>query len=660
MRVTNTGRWIRLLVAISLVLSSVPLLSALTSCPTPAAGVTSASAIRLATQGVTFSSTAAAPCTGGDVLTYQWQYSLNQTTWKFFDGVTETAPGGVFAGATITNFASTGVATPYAAPVLTIATLPKIVPQVYIQLQVTDTSLSPQGSSVTNSVTLEVYQQNAWFPNGTPAVAANGATTPGATFVRGALLPDGKVMAVGFDGTITDSNAPVYLDKTPGTAPNIDTWVQDTAVLPYQLQRPTVTLLPTGQVLIAGGLRGTVNEQSAAYLYTEGAALTTVGVGPMITARDSHTATLLLNGRVLVTGGANKGAALASAELFHRTVGTNWGWSYTTTTVVPATPAVAGSGGVQTMLNIARMHHTATLLRDGTVLIVGGNEDNANISALNSAEIYDPVTGNFTLLNASLQYARAYHTATLLPNGDVLIAGGIGMNGQPLNTAEVYYPATKTFKTVPALMGSTRADHTATLMAPSAQTGWSLGKVLLSGGGYGNTFLSSSEYFTYTSDPGVDGVFSPANPLVTGRDRQGAWLVKNGDVVTLGGNASNTTLATSAETFQDISEGTPVVPTFGSQPITIGPALSNGTTGTATGGYFGETFAFNVSSMFDGMKPTYYATCNVSPALTNGMVTWSIFGLDPLVGNNAAASPRPIRTGRTPRRSPSPSPLPAR
>jgi hypothetical protein len=138
---------------------------------------------------------------------------------------------------------------------------------------------------------------------------------------------------------------------------------------------------------------------------------TWTATGSLATARYYHTATLLPNGKVLVTGGIGGSGYLASAEVYD-----------------PATGAWTATGTLAT----AREYHTATLLPNGKVLVAGGYN---NGSLLSSAEVYDPATGTWTA-TGSLATAREYHTATLLPNGQVLVAGGY--NSGSLASAEVY------------------------------------------------------------------------------------------------------------------------------------------------------------------------------------------------------------------------------
>ena len=184
----------------------------------------------------------------------------------------------------------------------------------------------------------------------------------------------------------------------------------------------TATLLNNGMVLMAGG--GYLSALDSAELYDPAAEIFSYTTGSLNTARYVQTATLLNNGSVLIAGGVNSTAALASAELYSPATGT---FSYTT-----------GS------LNTARSIHRATLLNNGMVLIEGGQNEvgSPNATTFASSELYDPGTGTFTD-TGSLNVARTFHTATLLNNGVVLVAGGSNSTGY-LTSAELYSPATLT------------------------------------------------------------------------------------------------------------------------------------------------------------------------------------------------------------------------
>jgi hypothetical protein len=231
-----------------------------------------------------------------------------------------------------------------------------------------------------------------------------------------------------------------------------------------------------------------------------------VATGSMNTARLMHTATLLLDGKVLVVGGATSldfpAPVLSSAEIYD-----------------PVTRSFSVTGS----LADARVNHTATALQDGTVLIAGGGDPNTN--PLSSAELYDPMTGTFSAVGP-MNIGREYQTATLLENGDVLIAGGFTMlpSGDTENagTAELYNPLTGLF-TFTGTMVTARDGHTATLLAD--------GRVLIAGGGDNNgNVLATTEIYDPTT-----GQFTAAASMMTSRFGHFAASLRNGDVLIGGG-----------------------------------------------------------------------------------------------------------------------------
>ena len=248
----------------------------------------------------------------------------------------------------------------------------------------------------------------------------------------------------------------------------------------------TATELNNGKVLVAGGLDNRDNVLDTAELYDPVARKFVAVAGAMSDRRMFDTATLLLSGKVLITGGAINlsGDTTNSADLYD-----------------PAsnsfTPAIFP-------MDHQRAAHTATLFTTGPmagkVLITGGVGGSSFFFKDSSAELYDPASQEFTLLPSFMNEPRSMHTATLLDDGDVLIAGGFsgtvavtggmlsGASGLISNSAETFDPNTGDFTCVGGFNNDTlrcnqsmtiaRAAHTATLLA----TGPTPHRVLIAGG----------------------------------------------------------------------------------------------------------------------------------------------------------------------------------
>jgi hypothetical protein len=185
-------------------------------------------------------------------------------------------------------------------------------------------------------------------------------------------------------------------------------------------------------------------------------------------------------------------------------------------------------------MSVPHEFHTATLLEDGTVLVAGG-DDGTNPTIV--ANIFDPATGMFTS-TGSLATARQQATAVLLTTGQVLIAGGFGANGQALNSAELYDPKGKTFSPA-GNMAVARGQHTATTLQS--------GKILVVGGASalsGGTAIATAELY----NPG-SGTFSAAGTMATARTAETATLLGSGMVLIAGGNDLTSGPLNTAELF---------------------------------------------------------------------------------------------------------------
>jgi hypothetical protein len=321
------------------------------------------------------------------------------------------------------------------------------------------------------------------------------------------LLPNGKVL-------VTSGNSAELYDPASGT------WTP-TGGLTNGRNQHTATLLPNGKVLVAGGIAG-FNDVAIAELY-DPVSGTWTATGSLTYARRSHTATLLPDGKVLVAGGfvdvpftIAGGNSTDTAELYDPASGT---WTPT------------GS------LTRVRRYHTATLLPSGKVLVAGGSGYPSGAGSPESAELYDPASKTWTS-TGNLAGGRENHSATLLPTGQVLVAGGVyyaGPGNSEVASAALYDPASETWSPTGSLV-TARYNHTGTLLQD--------GKVLVAGGTGGGAFGSArAELY----DP-ASGTWISTGSLVSGRRDHTATLLSDGNVLVAGGHNSDSFFA-SAELY---------------------------------------------------------------------------------------------------------------
>ena len=390
-------------------------------------------------------------------------------------------------------------------------------------------------------------------------VTAGPALASGRTGHSATLLPDGSLLIAGGESATT-------LDTVEVLAPAAAAWAS-ADVLSAPRTGHTATLAPGGGVLIAGG-----NQAGGAVEWITAP----VGVwqprAGLAVARQSHTATLLLDGTVLVAGGSFNGA-MALAERYDP-AGDRWRTAgplqqsrrgHTATLLADGTVlAIGGAGMIDDAIVVlasmerydpaadgwqaappmsaARIGHTTTLLDDGSVLVVGGDqtpairEDTFVVSA--SAERFDPAYNQWIAQPGSAG-ARSDHTATLLPDGRVLVVGGVGAGLTAASAAEVYDPVAKQWRPT-AAMHALRAHHTATLLPD--------GRVLVAGGldpaSESFTVLDSAELF----DPATD-TWTLAAAMPSPRQFHGAVLLPTGEVVLIGGETTGGAMASDAALY---------------------------------------------------------------------------------------------------------------
>jgi N-acetylneuraminic acid mutarotase len=376
------------------------------------------------------------------------------------------------------------------------------------------------------------------------------------------LLGDGSVLIVGGEDT---AETPVAAAERYN--PTTDTWSSAGALSAPRWDH-TATLLPGGWVLVAGGQNGDEVFDTSELYDPAGNSWTSVA-DTLSTARLGHTATVLPDGQVLIVGGENNDGYLSSAELF---------------TFITPNEASSTWDDTGAMVVSERSGHSATLLPNGLVMVIGGfGDDIADPSgphALASIELYDSASGTWSGAGA-LHTTRSYHTATLLPTGEVLIVGGRKETGY-LDSVEKIDPTSGNWTPI-SNMSTDRQGHSATLLADGRvliaggtsqlsmlakaeiydpASGWSNaddmhtarsnhtatllpnGKVLVAGGGTGSVFTTSAELY----DPQT-GNWETTGSLHDARGNHTATLLRNGQVLVVGGLTNNSHYLASAEMY---------------------------------------------------------------------------------------------------------------
>ncbi len=366
-----------------------------------------------------------------------------------------------------------------------------------------------------------LYTSTAYLYDPTAGTwSATGSMTAARRSFTLTLIPGGLVVAAGGRNTSYLSSAERY-NVSAGT------W-GGAGSLGAARSGHAAALLPDARVLLAGGSDGT-GPAGAMLEYSPGTnTWAEVEAGG---ARVDHTATLLPGGRVLVAGGEETGW-LDDAEIVDRmnpawtTVGTTWGRADGTATLLPngkvlllgkvasgdATrgalfdPETGTFAATADTMVAPRSKHTATLLADGDVLIVGGVDGSGTLVAQD--ELYDPDTDTFTALAVPLPTRRAEHAAVLLPDGRVLVAGG----PSPSSLRPYIYSA---------------GDWTEVTSAPLL-TSWRISLTLLANG----HVLLGSDGDVYLFDP-FPGLASTRWRLLDTSGKAGAQpvLLPSGDVL---------------------------------------------------------------------------------------------------------------------------------
>lgn len=334
----------------------------------------------------------------------------------------------------------------------------------------------------------------------------SGAMSTNRTAFSATLLNDGRVLILGgYDTSSELDSGEIFNPSADGGKGAFSLLSSHMTVTRY---RHTSTLLSDGTVLITGGRDSSFNSRQTAELFIPSANGGQGGFqllsAKMNVPRADHVATLLADGRVLITGGVS-GSVLNSAEVYNPT-----------TKIFSATDPMVS----------VRIHHTATLLNDGKVLVTGGDQGSLG----QTTETFDPAgsngNGSFTR-QADMTTSRYYHKASLVKDGRVLISGG--SSGGPLASMDLYSPSINS-------QASSISPSTSMTLDRSIHTQTSMpnGHILMAGGsGWTSGTPQTTEWFNPTASIGSE--ISKGPNMIYARSGHIAVLLKNNSLLIVGG-----------------------------------------------------------------------------------------------------------------------------
>ena len=357
---------------------------------------------------------------------------------------------------------------------------------------------------------------------GAPLTYASASSTSALNYASGygqrtTVLSDGRVLVTG--GSTTPGGLP---DISFGSIyhPSTNTWAPTASGMLRKRKNHTATLLPSGKVLITGGIEANSYPSIYVEIFDPTTNAFTLPAGIMTYARTGHTATLLPNGRVLIAGGRGGyyNVTLGTSELFDESTG------YFT--------PIAG-----TSMQDIRERHTMLRLLDGTILAVGGSSDGTDTGLVATVDRFtpsptDPNAGSWSAVG-NLQEPLGDASGSLLPDGSVLFAGGTTLAGTtPAITKDlqIFTPASLNFTLLPSpKLGTARRNPQAVLGAD--------GQVHFLGGFNGSIPTAIHEVYSVllgTVVPGAATLLAPREGLLNGL----SVLLLDGRILTVGYDAN--------------------------------------------------------------------------------------------------------------------------